>query len=196
MNFQQIINRRHSIREFEKKQISKEVLVKLIENACKAPSAGNRQPWIFYVVYSKKVMNQIIEYSKESSKKLKKQISKKSLKLQKISNEFHNTLGNAPAIIFIFRLKDKKEAKYIKPNDIASISCAVENLMLSAVEKKLGTCWIGSFKYPEMETKLVRLLKAPKNQELTASIVIGYPKKGYNPLIRSKKKLQEVLRFI
>ena len=41
---------RISIRKYEKKSVSDEMIKKIIEAGCAAPSAGNQQPWQFYVV--------------------------------------------------------------------------------------------------------------------------------------------------
>jgi len=195
MNLQKAINKRHSIREYEEKTVSKELLKQLIINATKAPSASNRQPWKFYCVYSKNKRDIISIYLKEASEFFEKDLALKPLKLQAIMHQFNKNMGNCPHVIFIFREKIKKESEHIKPNDISSISCAAENLMLSAYAKGLGTCWIGSFKLPIIENKIKRRLDIPFNQELIASILIGYPKKGYKPLIRSKKKLNQILEF-
>jgi len=77
-----------------------------------------------------------------------------------------------------------------------SIACALENIMLSAVDIGLGTCWIGSFKGPTTEKKLGKILKIKPNEELIGSLAIGSPKKGVKPLKRSKKKINVVLKFV
>ena len=44
------IRERRSIRRFTSDEIPDAALSRLLEAACLAPSAGNRQPWFFYVV--------------------------------------------------------------------------------------------------------------------------------------------------
>lgn len=195
MNLKDAIDNRRSIRSFEKRQVPKEILKKLVIQASKAPSASNRQPWFFYVVCSKGKRNIISGYLRDTLEILREQVLKKPKNLQKIINSFYVNMGDCPNVIFIFREKIENATPDIYPNDIASISCAVENLMLSAVEYGLGTCWIGSFKDSKIEEKIKHLLNVPNNQELISSILIGYPKKGYKPLIRKKKELKEILKF-
>ena len=65
--------------------------------------------------------------------------------------------------------------------------------MLSAVNKGLGTCWIGTFK--NFEKEVSRVLNV-KNKKLVGGILIGYPAKDFKPLKRSKKKLNEILKFV
>jgi nitroreductase len=199
MKLQAAIDGRHSIREFEKEKVPKSILKKVIKNATKAPSACNGQPWKFYVVSSRENRDKIsILTRKEFEKIMKnnpgKSILKKEEKIQRIAEKFYNNLGDAPCIILIYREKQKNEPSYLQPNDISGISAAVENLMLSAVEEGLGTCWVGTIK--GFEKKLNKLLCIPDREELIASILIGYPKKGSKILIRKKKKLNEVLKFI
>jgi len=190
MRLKEAINKRKSIRCFENKKIPKS----MIKDAVKAPSSGNRQPWIFYCVDSKKTRDKVSELLRETLKLLKNQMKLQSKKIQKITKEFYSDLGGAQNIIFIYRKKIKNEAVYAKPSDIKSISCAAENLMLSAVNMGLGTCWVGSFN-GKPEKKLNKILKTKNNEELVASIIIGYPKKEYQPLKRKKKQLKEVLKF-
>ena len=54
MDFQKVIDGRHSIRELEKKEVPRKVVEKLIRNAMKAPSGKNEQNWKFYVVQDDK----------------------------------------------------------------------------------------------------------------------------------------------
>lgn len=196
MKLQEAIDKRHSIREFEQKRVPKKIIQELIKNATKAPNAGNRQPWTFYCVDNGSKMKKISELLFKQFKRLWKQTSKKSKKSQKISNNFYQNIGNAQNLIFVYRKKEINEPIYIKPNDIASIACAMENLMLCAVEKGLGTCWIGTFNGNKTQKELRKILKIKENEELVGSLVIGYPKRSYKPLIRKKKKLNEILKFI
>lgn len=195
MNLKDAINKRHSIRAYEKKAVPEKVLIELVNRAIKAPSASNRQPWKFHIVCSKKKRDMVAGYLRETLKMLRKDIENKPKKLQDVIYDFYNDLGGCQNIIFVFREKFRKEPAHLKPNDIVSISCAVENLMLTAVEKGLGTCWVGSLNGPIMNKKIIKLLNLPNNYELVAPVLIGYPKKGYKPLIRDKKSLREILKF-
>ncbi len=196
MDFQEVIDGRCSVRSFAPKKVSKTILKSLIMDATKAPSACNRQPWIFYIVQSTKERNAVAQILKKTLIPHNDQIIKKSTKSQKIVYNFYDDMGGAPNIIFIYRKKNKNEGSWVYPNDLQSIACACENLMLSAVEKGLGTCWIGSFKEPNSEKALAKLLGIKKNEELIASLLVGYPAKDFKVLKRSKKKMDEVLTFV
>ncbi|MGV8171479.1 MAG: nitroreductase family protein [Candidatus Woesearchaeota archaeon] len=197
MEFGKVIESRHSIRSFEKRKIPRAIIRKLIIAATKAPSASNRQPWTFYCVDGKKQRDEVAKLLKYMiGVVLRVDISKMNKKLKTVLNDFYEDLGGAQNIIFIYRTKEAKEAIYVKPNDIKSISCAAENLMLEAVNQGLGTCWIGTFNGKIPEKKLQKILKTNKNEELVAGIIVGYPKKGYIPLKRHKKSLNRIMKFI
>jgi len=196
MKFEDVINGRHSVRKFREKKVPKTIIKKLIANGVKAPSACNRQPWIFYCVDSKKKRDEVSELLNNIYSKLRADKGIKSNRIRKVADEFYEDMGGAQNIIFVFRKAGKNDPAYVKPNDIASISCAVENIMLSAVEMKLGTCWIGTFGGDASVKKLRKILGNKKDEELVSAFTIGYPHKKFKKLKRSKKKVSEVLKFI
>ncbi len=196
MKLKEAIDKRRSVRSFQEKKVPRKIIKELVKNAVKAPNAGNRQPWIFYCVDNKKKRDEISELLLTQFKRLWKQTRAKSKRSQKISNNFYTNLGGAKNLIFVYRKKVENEPKYIQPNDMISIACALENLMLCAVEEGLGTCWIGTFKGPKTEKKLGEILKVKKNEELIGSLVIGYPKKDNFPFNKKMKSLKDILRFI
>jgi nitroreductase len=190
MNLKDAINKRKSIRSFENKSVPKLILKELIVEASKAPSAGNHQPWIFYVITSKAYRDKISKLMSKGLQSYKKDFNKLANPLKKVAFNFYSDMGGCQNIIFIYSKKNERW----RDNNIKSISTAVENLVLSAVDKGLGTCWIGSFN--DMEKDLNKILKIPKDEELVASVLIGYPKKGYIPLQREKKSVDEITKFI
>jgi nitroreductase len=190
MNLKEVINKRHSVRSFENKRVPKEILKELVKDSIKAPSSSNSQPWIFYVVASKTKRDKVAEIMAQALKLYKKDFNKVKGKLKKTAFDFYSNMGDCQNVVFIYAKKDKKR----RDSNIMSISAAVENLMLSAVNKKLGTCWVGSFR--GFEKQVNRVLKAKKDEELIASILVGYPKRGETSIKRPKKKLNEVMKFI
>ncbi|MDG6218855.1 MAG: nitroreductase family protein, partial [Candidatus Thermoplasmatota archaeon] len=56
---------------------------------------------------------------------------------------------------------------------LVDAAIAMDHLILSATDKGLGTCWIGSFN----EEKLKTILSIPPRIRVVALTPIGYPKK-------------------
>jgi len=117
MDVFEAIKVRRSIRRYRPEPIPEEKLVKILEAARLAPSAGNRQPWRFVVV-------------KDPEKK--KELAKAS----------RNQMFIADAGVVIVALADPRaSARWYKLDTMI----AVEHMVLEAVELGLGTCWIGAF---------------------------------------------------
>ncbi|MBN1682012.1 nitroreductase family protein [Candidatus Bathyarchaeota archaeon] len=59
MKFEEVIEKRRSIRKYKNTPIPKEDLLKILEAARIAPSASNRQPWHFIVVENKDTIKKL-----------------------------------------------------------------------------------------------------------------------------------------
>ena len=113
------IFKRVSMRRYQDKAVEKEKLEKLVRAGMAAPSAGNQQPWEFYVVTRKDLLAELSNTSKYS-------ICVKDA---------------AAAIIPCFRTS--AEALMFKECVQLDMSAATENILLEAVELGLGAVWLG-----------------------------------------------------
>ena len=52
MEFLELVKKRHSTRSYRPEKVEKEKVSYILECARMAPSAVNRQPWLFYVIES------------------------------------------------------------------------------------------------------------------------------------------------
>ena len=146
------ITTRRSIRKFRKSDVSDEDVFKLLDAARHAPSAGNKQPWVFIVVRDPKVKKLLAEAA-----------------------EKEEWVAGAPVIIVA--CVDNKIAgsrfgeRGTKLYGVQGVAAAVENLMLAANALGLGTCWVGSFS----EGKVAGQLHCPEHVRPCAMIVVGWP---------------------
>ena len=60
-------------------------------------------------------------------------------------------------------------------------SAAVQNMLLAAHEKGLGTCWIGVYPRPQRVEGLTELFKLPENIIPHSLVAIGYPAETKQP---------------
>ncbi len=122
MDVFEAIKARRSIRAYKDEPVPEDKLIKVLEAARLAPSAGNRQPWQFIVV-------------KDGSKR-------KMLAQVADEQDFIAEAG-----VVIVALSDPAASKrwYLRDPMIA-----VEHMALEAVEQGLGTCWIGAFDEAEL----------------------------------------------
>jgi nitroreductase len=126
MDVFEAVKARRSIRRYKDQPVPEEKLLKVLEAARLAPSAGNRQPWQFVVV---------------------KDLSRKRMVAQAADEQ--DFVAEAGAVIVA--LGDPAVSKQWYLRDPMT---AVEHMALEAVEQGLGTCWIGAFDEAEVRNIL------------------------------------------
>lgn len=149
MIFSELVNRRHSVRNFSAKAIEEEKILYIKECVRLAPSAVNFQPWTFLWI--------------ENPDKLHE--------LQKTYNR--SWFATAPAVVVACANHEESWKRPCDGKDHSDIdvAIAVEHLCLSAAEQGLGTCWVCNF-----DAALCHeMLNLPPNVEPVALIPIGYP---------------------
>jgi nitroreductase len=151
MNILEIIKKRRSIREFEKKEIPKEIIDELMEAIIWAPSAGNLQSRKFYFVFNQKIKDDLVRLASVQ--------------------EF---ITRAPLVVVC--CADLKIGNYYGERgenlySVCDVAASIQNLMLLAQEKGLGTCWLGRFE----EKEVAKILNLPRNLRPIAILPVGYP---------------------
>lgn len=194
MGILKIIKNRRTIRKYQNKKISKEILAKIIEAGRWAPSAENSQPWKFIVLKSSKAKNEFIKsiVTKDYSKKFLTPVNvllKASFKIIK----------EAPVIILVYNThplskKIKKLGKVYEKltylSEIQSISAAIENMFLTATSLGIGMCWLN---FPLLiKDEIEKFFKT--KDELVAILTLGYPQEKGK---RSKRKpISETVKYL
>lgn len=173
MELQSAIDERRSIRKFTDAPVSKEVLIEAIKNGIKAPSAHNRQPWKFKIV-TKEEKNKIAELLYDSTKDIPGHTGPHTA----------NIIKEVPELIVIFI--DNQNHKE-RDMDIISIGACIENVILSLVEKGLGTIWIGNTNIISKE--ISKFLNTP--YETVSCLGVGA--QAQFPHARPRKNLEDVL---
>jgi len=171
MTFKELLKNRRSVRNFEDKPVSIEVIRTLINESVLAPSAGNEQPWKFIVVRNKEMMRRI---SEESKKNILARINANpddyAKKYQKmLENESFNIFYNAPCLVMILGSTQLK-------NLYVDCALAASYFMFGAAAQGLGTCWI-NFGTEVYDVELKNDLGIPAESTIVAPIIAGYPVK-------------------
>ena len=139
---------RTSVRKFEDRPVEKEKIVKLLQAGFVAPSAGNQQPWEFYVVTKRETIEALAKTS-----------------------PYAVSAAKAPVVLVIAARKD-----VIFPG-ITDIDCAIatENLWLELEELGLGGVMMAVSPVPERMEAVRQILNLPDNQYAFALLPFGYP---------------------
>lgn len=171
-----IFNRR-SIRAYQSAPISDADLSEILEAGLMAPSAVNLQPWYFVAIRSPENMKKMTEImgrvSKVQEPKLKERFANHPAVVEE-TTAFMRQMGGAPACILAFALRD--DYSKANTNIVQSVSAAVQNILLAATDKGIGSCWLTAPIDAEVGGEL-RDIFAPDNGELVALITLGYPAK-------------------
>ena len=178
----EIIKMRRSVRSYKNQTVSEEVIRKIIECGCYAPSGMNRQPWRFIVVLDPGVREVLRQrsmlYASTNLEKLKDKIPERYNIIKERFETLHDPIYyNAPVIIFIIGL-----------GEYAEISCALaaENLMLAAKSLSLGTCWVAFGGLIDNDEASRKMLGLKEDEHIVAPIVVGY-EEGTTPVPPRKK---------
>ncbi|MBR6443913.1 MAG: nitroreductase family protein [Firmicutes bacterium] len=192
MEFKDIIMNRRSIRSYEDTPISDEDLKEILEAGTYAPSAVDLQPWYFVAVKSPEEMKKVYEVMGQVSDDCAPALRERFASFPQVAEEsikFIRMLGGAPVVILAFLNKPgltKTDAPMVE-----SVSAALENILLAATAKGIGSCWLTAplqdssndsgkcWLTPAEEgsnSKALREAFAPDKGELVAIVTLGYPK--------------------
>lgn len=188
---------RRSIRKFIDKPISRKDMTDIIQSGIKAPSSKNRQPWKYIVIQgdSKEEMLKAFRQGlarEENDHALLPQ-SKEHIAAAKRTVDI---MAEAPTIVFVVNSLGKSilaeltlEERVSEICNVQSISASIENMLLAATEKGIGSLWICDtfFAYPELCKWLDR------DGQLVAAIAFGYPNEC--PDERPRKKFEDIVEW-
>lgn len=174
MDARECLLTRRSIRKYKSTPLPDALLNEILEPALAAPSAINLQHWHFVVVRSpwamadlKAIMVRVVE---KFNPILRERFSKHPQTIAETQN-FLTSFGGAPVCVLAFLLKDNYPDR---DGAMQSVSAAAENLLLSAWEKGIGSCWISAPQRMGFGDE-IRARFAPDKGEFVAAITLGWP---------------------
>ena len=141
---------RRSVRKYKDTPVEKEIVEKLLEAACAAPSACNRRPVDFYVIEGEE-------------------------KLHEVSMCGRFTRMKAPLIIIVVGNLSRALPLGLADYWIHDAAAASENILLQATTMGLGSCWCGIHPQKRMMEKVSQCLGLSEKQIPFAMIKLGYP---------------------
>jgi len=139
---------RVSIRKYQAKPVEPEKLTAILRAAMAAPSAGNQQPWEFYVITNPELIAQLSTVS-----------------------PYSGCAKGAPVVI-VSAYREKLWAPMYAQIDM---SIAMENLWLACEAEGLGGVWMGIAPQEERMQAVEQLVGIPEGQRAFAIFPLGYP---------------------
>ena len=156
MELSNAVQSRRTIRRFKQSPVTKEQIDALIDSALMAPSAKNGQLLRFTAVSTPEKLREVFRNTAWGG-----YVHPKRIPLTDVSSPM--------LFIVISALKNADGA--VSHHTWADSGAAIQNMLLTALELGLGSCWIGSFD-PEIMKKAVDL---PEDQTALYVVAFGVP---------------------
>ncbi|MCX7704937.1 MAG: nitroreductase family protein, partial [bacterium] len=125
METMEAIRKRRTVRRFLQKPIPFDILKELVDAARLAPSGGNLQPWEFLVIDDEKLLEPVFSTLAWAAY---------------LGPDGTPKEGERP-VAYIVVLNNRKRKSFTPQADFGA---AIENILLAAIDKGIGSCWIGS----------------------------------------------------
>lgn len=170
VDFDDLLKTRRSVRNYQDEEVSLKLLTEIIQEACLAPSSGNRQTWRFIVVNDRDTIRRL---SDESRTNLVAELDANPESYVKryetaLRNPEFNVFYNAPSLVIICGDRQSHSLQ-------VDCALAASYLMFSAASRGLGTCWVdlGSrIRDPQLRGEI----GLSDDLAIVAPIIVGYPK--------------------
>lgn len=182
----EVICQRRTIRRFQDKAVPEEVLLKLVNAARLAPSGANMQPCEFVIVTDSKLRDALFSCLRWAGY---------------IAPAGNPPPGERPTayIVVLIDVHRKKKGGEV------DAAAGIENMLLTAWEEGVGSCWLGAINRKQIK----KVLRIPHHLNVDSVVALGYPneqpvleeteesikywKDGEGILHVPKRKLEEVI---
>ncbi|NMZ34414.1 5,6-dimethylbenzimidazole synthase [Pseudomonas proteolytica] len=164
------IAERRDMRHFSGGTVAPELLQRLLHAAHQAPSVGLMQPWRFIRISDRNLRGQIQQLVEAERTRTAAALGERSDDFMKLKVEGINDCAE----VLVAALMDDRERhifgrRTLPEMDLASLSCAIQNLWLASRAEGLGMGWVSLFEPRD----LVDLLGLPPGAKPLAVLCLG-----------------------
>ncbi len=221
MDVQEAIRQRKSIRGFTSDPVPRDVLARILEVACRAPSAMNTQPWEFTVLTGEPLerlkseniarlrekqeagtLHSSAGWPRDSVYRTRQvELAKQLFSLMGIGRgdegkrsdwmERGFRFFDAPAAIVV-----AADAILDQTSTHFDIGCVVQNICLAALDHNLGTCIEDQgVMFPDIVRRVAGL---PESKEVIVGVAIGVPDWDFpaNAVVTEREPLQSTTTWL
>ncbi len=166
MKFQELVNKRYSVRSYRPDAVEDSKLQQVLEAARLAPTAANRQPFRLIVIHT----------------------AGKEAELRRVYDK--TWFVEAPIVICACGIS---EESYVRAGGRSyldvDVAIAMDHLIMAAADLGLGTCWIGAFDAAAAR----EVLGIPESVEPIVFTPLGYPGDQLRP--KTRRPLEDLVRY-
>ena len=216
MSFSETMEKRRSVRAFQKKAVPQKVLQDILQVALQAPSWGNTQPWKITVVGGEILQAMIEEFVKKAAagepphpdmeipgewpEPLARRYKENGKRLFEVLNIGREDKEKRKAhMMNMFRFFGAPQVIYIHidrklgPYSIFDAGLLAQNIALLAAEKELGTCFLAvSVWFADVVRRHTGIAESDK---MVIGMAIGYPD-GHAPINRFRSEREPLETFV
>ena len=161
MEVTECISTLSSIRSYSDKEVKKDIMLKVLEAGRLAPSAHNDQPWEFILINEKEILVQMSKYC--------------------ISGRF---IAEVAFAVVVLTDPDSKWKEI-------DTTRAAQNMVLTAWNFGLGSCWIGRIDTPGLK----KYLNIPDKWDVLTVLPFGYFNEKLIPSAKYRKSPDQVFHL-
>ncbi|WP_183555959.1 5,6-dimethylbenzimidazole synthase [Massilia aurea] len=170
------IAERRDVRHFVPGAIDEAVLLRLLTAAHQAPSVGMMQPWRFIRIASTPLREQICALVEAERVATADALGERGAEFMRLKVEGLRECGE----VLVVALMDGRERyvfgrRTLPEMDLASVSCAIQNMWLAARAEGLGMGWVSLFD----PVQLAALLGIPEGGKPVAILCLGHVAEFY-----------------
>ena len=171
------IAERRDMRHFSGGTVEPQQLQRLLQAAHQAPSVGLMQPWRFIRISDRALRGQIQSLVEEERIRTAEALGERTDEFMKLKVEGINDCAE----VLVAALMDDRERhifgrRTLPEMDLASVSCAIQNLWLASRAEGLGMGWVSLFE----PRALADLLDMPEGARPVAVLCLG-PVRAFYP---------------
>lgn len=181
MDFNEVINKRKTSREFQDKEVDFEIIKRIIGAGMKAPTWDHYRNWQFIVLHTKEEKENAFQYAKYIAEKFDTgRYENRKLNLAQEMYAYamprqYTMLVDCPYVIVPLFKCSRLNAEWVsKLNPLSTAWCVSENIMLAVINEGLGY----SLRIPlnKEHNIVLERLGVPQGWMTPCFIGVGYPK--------------------
>ncbi|KZZ40668.1 5,6-dimethylbenzimidazole synthase [Oleiphilus sp. HI0118] len=184
-----VMAERRDMRHFNGKPVSEDVLIRLFKAAHMAPSVGLMQPWRFVRITDLALRERIYGLVDDERKQTAIALGERKAEFLKLKVEGVRQCSE----LVIAALPDGREKhvfgrRTLPEMDLASLSCAIQNIWLAARAEGLGMGWVSLFDPQALKA----VLNMPEDSHPVAILCLGHVDQFYDkPMLVQEEWAQE-----
>lgn len=185
MDFYEVLEKRRTYRDFSDREVSDEILKRVIGAAFKAPTNDHLRQLEFVVVRGRENIAKIIAPLAKNMAAFKELVAevdesddedKMAMFADALPKQQRILIQSGLLVIPFFRQLTWPLLKPVEQSSLnyfASAWCALENMLLAATAEGLGTVF--HIPVADEAEKIKQIVNAPEDYEFTCLLTMGYP---------------------